>query len=91
MKRIIIMATLLLSAVLNGEAGAVPEYEDISKPGRGMDFDTANNDCTQKTGDRYGETRAHKKCMLSHGWRSEKCPGLVTEDAYNNFRGCRPD
>jgi hypothetical protein len=87
MKRTIIMAILLLSAVLD-QAAAAPEYDDVRKPGRGMDFDAANNDCTQKTGDRYGETRAHKKCMLSHGWRSMYCPKLVTE---GDWTGCRRD
>jgi hypothetical protein len=87
MKRAIILA-VLLSMALQGQARAWPEYQDIRKPGGGMDFDTANTACSQKTGDRYGETRAHKTCMLGHGWRSQHCPYRVSQDS---LRDCRPD
>ena len=88
MRWIIILSVLLSSAALGGKACAWPEYQDVRKAGSGAEFDTANNYCSQKTGDRYGETRAHKTCMLGQGWRSEHCPYRVSEDS---LRDCRPD
>jgi hypothetical protein len=88
MRRLIILSALLSSVALGGSASAWPEYQDVRKAGGGAEFDTANNYCSQKTGDRYGETRAHKTCMLSQGWRSEHCPYRVSEDS---LRDCKPD
>jgi hypothetical protein len=72
MKRLSLVAMLLLGGVLNAHADN-DVYNNTLKQARGNDtLQVDTNDCSQMLGAPQNGTttsREYKSCMLSHGWR----------------------
>jgi hypothetical protein len=99
MKRMIIVAILLLGATLGAKADN-DTYFDNTRQGRGNDvLDADVNSCAQIFGMPQNGTptsRAFNRCMLGHGWRfqyttlspkTKPAPAAADDDSWS-FIGC---
>ena len=76
MARVILMTLLLLGGIVNVQAGGYP-YSNMRKGNNGFASDAASFDAATAFFDKtYGRdndtTAAHRRCMLSRGWKLQK-------------------
>jgi len=76
MARVILMTLLLLGGIVNVQAGGYP-YSNMRKGNNGFasdaaSFDAATAFCDKTYGRDNDTTAAHRRCMLSRGWKLGK-------------------
>lgn len=76
MTRIFLITLLLLGGMVNVQAGGYP-YSNVRKGNSGFasdagSFDSATTFCDKTYGRDKDTTAAHRRCMLSRGWKLGK-------------------